>query len=186
MATASSPPRADDTLVIHFSRSFAVAMMAFGGIYFLISCVILLGFWQGWHLPSGTRMFGGKSAVVGLAGVFLGPAMLFAGLQASRGNRRLLIARDSFRELCGERIVVHIPFRNVAEVYLGTYGQGQVLAFNFHDVNDPETRYPREAHAASRARNGYDFGHSVAGYERDPAAVLGAIRESLRRYQAGG
>jgi hypothetical protein len=131
--------------------------------------------WNEVVLPGG-MVLTAKAGIVGLLGVPLGLllSLVMAALLASA--KRLVIGADCVQLLSRGRVVVHIPYRNVAETYAtGEAGAG-VVGLRLRDRDDPATLVP------SWTKDRYEIQVLVYGGRLE--SIHRALRKRLAEYRS--
>ena len=103
----------------------------------------LMAFLWWYQIPlSGGTVLSAKAGVVGLLAVPLGVflSLVMAALLASA--KRLIIGEDCLQLLSRGRVVVRIPYRNVADTYASGEAGAGVVGLVLRDREDPETLVP--------------------------------------------
>ena len=133
--------------------------------------------WYQVELPGG-KVLTAKAGIVGLLAVPVGAllALVMAALLAAA--KRLVIGEDCIQLLSRGRVVVHIPYQNVAETYASGEGSAGVVGLRLRDRNDPATLVP------SWTKDRYEI--QVLVYGKPLEYVHLALNRRLARFRGGG
>ena len=106
-----------------------------------VGVIAVYCWWYEVELPRG-KVLTAKAGIVGLLAVPVGAllALVMAALLA--GAKRLVIGDNCVQLLSRGRVVVHIPYQNVAETYASGEGSAGVVGLRLRDRNDPATLVP--------------------------------------------
>ena len=133
--------------------------------------------WYQVELPGG-KVLSAKAGIVGLLGVPLAIFLSLVMLALLASAKRLVIGENSVQLLTRERVVVHIPYQNVAETYArGEAGAG-VVGLRLRDRADPATLVP------SWTRDRYEI--QVLTYGKPLDSIHQALLRRLAVFRAGG
>ena len=133
--------------------------------------------WYQVELPGG-KVLSAKAGIVGLLGVPLAIFLSLVMLALLASAKRLVIGENSVQLLTRERVVVHIPYQNVAETYArGEAGAG-VVGLRLRDRADPATLVP------SWTRDRYEI--QVLTYGKPLDSIHQALLRRMAAFRAGG
>ena len=133
--------------------------------------------WYQVELPGG-KVLSSKAGIVGLLGVPLAIFLSLVMLALLASAKRLVIGENSVQLLTRERVVVHIPYQNVAETYArGEAGAG-VVGLRLRDRADPATLVP------SWTRDRYEI--QVLTYGKPLDSIHQALLRRMAAFRAGG
>ena len=132
-----------------------------------------------WHeveLPGGI-VLSAKSGIVGLLAIPLGLflSLVVAALLATA--KRLVIGDGCVQLLSRERVVVHVPYQNVAKAYASGEEAAGVVGLKLRDRNDPATLVP------SWTKDRYEIQVLIYGKPLDD--VHQALIEQLTAFRRG-
>jgi hypothetical protein len=117
------------------------AMLLVFALMVPVGALAAYAWWHEVELPGG-KVLSAKAGIAGLLAVPLGAflALVAAALLASA--KRLVIGEDVVQLLSRGRVVVHIPYQNVAETYATGQGGAGVVGLTLRDRADPATLVP--------------------------------------------
>jgi hypothetical protein len=133
--------------------------------------------WNEVELPGGVRLTA-KAGIVGLIAIPLAAllTLVMAALLASA--KRLVIGANCVQLLSRGRVVVHIPYQNVAETYATSEGGAGVVGLKLSDRDDPATLVP------SWTKDRYEI--QVLVYGQPLEAIHRTLKIRLAQFRAGG
>lgn len=133
--------------------------------------------WNQVELPGGNVL----TVYAGIVGLLAVPVGLFLALVMAAlvfSAKRLVLGDECVQLLSRGRVVVHIPYGNVAETYASGEAGAGVVGLVLHDRNDPETLVP------SWTRDRYEI--QVLTYGQPLERMRRALEDRLAAYRAGG
>ena len=98
--------------------------------------------WYQIELPGGIVLTN-KAGIVGLIALPVGVLLVLVAAAVLASAKRLIIGANCVQLVSKGRVVVHIPYRNVAETYARGEGGAGVVGLRLRDRSDAETRVPR-------------------------------------------
>ncbi len=136
-----------------------------------------LAWWYEMELPGGIVLTA-KAGIVGLLAIPLALlcVLVMAALLASA--ERLVIGEDCVQLLSGGRVVVHIPYHNVAETYASGEAGAGVVGLKLRDRADPATLVP------PWTRDSYEV--QVLVYRESLESIHRALKKRLAQWRAAG
>jgi hypothetical protein len=97
--------------------------------------------WNQVELPGGIVLTA-QSGVVGLLALPLGILLALVAAALLASAKRLVIGDDCVQLMSRGRVVVHIPYQNIAQTYTSGRGSAGVVGLMLRDRNDPATLVP--------------------------------------------
>jgi hypothetical protein len=132
--------------------------------------------WYEVELPGG-MVLSAKAGIVGLLGLALGAFLTLVAAALLASAKRLVIGASCVQLVSGGRVVVHIPYQNVAETYATGEGTAGVVGLKLRDRGDPATLVPRWT------RDRYEI--QVLVYGQRLESIHQALNERLEAFRAG-
>jgi hypothetical protein len=133
--------------------------------------------WYQIELPGG-KVLSAKAGIVGLLAVPLAVFLSLVGVALLASAKRLVIGEHCLQLLSRQRVVVHIPYQNVAETYArGEAGAG-VVGLKLRNRADAATLVP------SWIKNRYEI--QVLTYGKPLDSIHQALVRRLAVFRAGG
>jgi hypothetical protein len=141
-----------------------------------IGGLIALAWWFQVEMPGG-KVLSTKAGIVGLIAMPVGVLLFLIALAFLASAKRLVIGANCVQLLSKGRVVVHIPYQNIAEAYATGEGTAGVIGFRLRDRNDPGTLVP------SWTKDRYEiqtliYGKPVAHFQRVFNARLAEFRRA--------
>jgi hypothetical protein len=100
-----------------------------------------LAWWYQVELPGG-KVLSTKAGIVGLIGMPVGAFLSLIALAFAASAKQLVIGANCVQLISKGRVVVHIPYQNVAETYTTGEGTAGTVGLKLRDRNDPATLVP--------------------------------------------
>jgi hypothetical protein len=133
--------------------------------------------WNQVELPGGIVLTA-KSGVVGLLALPVGLLLVLVTAAFLASVKRLVIGDDCVQLVSRGRVVVHIPYHNIAQTYTTGGGTAGVVGLVLRDRNDPATLVP------SWTRDRYEI--QVLVYGKPLEHVYQALDRRLAAFRARG
>ena len=130
--------------------------------------------WFQVELPGG-MVLSAKAGIVGLLAVPLGVLLVLVMAALLASAKRLVLGANCVQLLSRERVVVHIPYRNVAETYASGEAGAGVVGLRLRDRDDPATLVP------SWTRDRYEI--QVLTYGKPVESIHRALNERLAEFR---
>jgi len=124
------------------------------------------------------RFLTAKAGIVGLAAVPLGALLAVVAAVLLASAKPLVIGADCVQLLSRGRVVVHIPYQNVAEVYAKGEGGAGVVGLRLRDRADAATLVP------SWTKDRYEI--QVLTYGKTLEYVYQRLSERLAAFRSAG
>jgi hypothetical protein len=136
-----------------------------------------LSWWFEIQLPRG-KVLSAKAGSIGLLAMPLGALLALVAVALLASAKRLVIGENCVQLLSRGRVVVHIPYQNVAETYAtGEAGAG-VVGLKLRDREDPATLVPLWT------KDRYEI--QVLAYGKPLESVHRVLTERLAAFHSGG
>jgi hypothetical protein len=132
--------------------------------------------WYGIELLGG-RVLSAKAGIAGLVAVPLGAFLTLVAAALLASAKHLVIGEGCVQLLSRGRVVVHIPYHNVAETYARGEGAAGVVGLRLRDRNDPATLVP------FWTKDRYEI--QVLTYGKPLEHVQRVLSERLATFRAG-
>ena len=159
------------------ARGKLVAMLLVFALMVPVGIAVVYLWW--FEVPlAGGKVLSTKAGIVGLLAIPVGAFLAFVSAALLASAKRLVIGDDCVQMLSRGRVVVHIPFANVAETSASGEGSAGVVGLKLRDRNDPATLVP------FWTKDRYEI--QVLIYGKPLADVHRAVNERLAAFRAGG
>ena len=133
--------------------------------------------WYQVELPGG-KVLTAKAGIVGLLAVPLALFLSLVMVALLASAKRLVIGENSVQLLSRQRVVVHIPYQNVAETYAKGEAAAGVVGLRLRNRADPATLVP------SWTKDRYEI--QVLTYGKPLDSIHQALIQRLTAFRAGG
>lgn len=133
--------------------------------------------WFGVQLPNG-KFLSPKAGIVGLLAIPIGAFLAFVAAALLASAKRLVLGDDCVQLLSRGRVVVHIPFQNIAETYASGEGAAGVVGLKLRDRQDPATLVP------FWTKDRYEI--QVLVYGKPLEYIHGRVNDRLAAFRSGG
>src|SRR5262249_22093153 len=131
-----------------------------------------------YEVPFLGRFLTAKAGIVGLAAVPLGALLAVVAAVLLASAKPLVLGADCVQLLSRGRVVVHIPYQNVAEVYAKGEGGAGVVGLRLRDRADAATLVP------SWTKDRYEI--QVLTYGKPLEYVYQRLSERLAAFRSAG
>lgn len=133
--------------------------------------------WDQVELPGG-KVLSAKAGIAGLIAMPVGVLLALVMLALLASAKTLVIGANCVQLLSRGRVVVHIPYANVAETYATGEDAAGVVGMKLRDRNDPATLVP------SWTRDRYEI--QVLIYGKPLTHMHQVLKAHLAAFQAAG
>lgn len=142
-----------------------------------VGAVMSYCWWYQLVLPGG-RVLSAKAGVVGLLGVPLAVFLVAVMAALIATAKRLVIGENCVQLLSKDRVVVHIPFQNMAQIGVTGDKDSEKVVFVLRDRNDPATLVPLST------KDRYEIQCMI--YGKPPGFILQTVSQQHSKYSSVG
>lgn len=140
------------------------------------ACVVIVFCW--WFevaLPGG-KVLTPAAGVIALLGIPLGGFLVLMAAAMLVTAKRLIIGDDRVQMVSGGRVVVNIPFENIAEIYATGEDPAGTIGLKLRNRHDPATLVP------SWTKESYEI--QLFGYRQPLQSLHAKLSERMAKFQA--
>ncbi len=116
-------------------------MMLVFAVMVPIGGLVVYAWWFQVELPGG-KVLSTKAGIVGLIAMPVGAFLSLIAMAFLASAKHLVIGANCIQLLSKGRVVIHIPYQNIAETYATGQGTAGAVGLKLHDRNDPATLVP--------------------------------------------
>ena len=141
-----------------------------------VGALAAICWWFQVELPGG-RVLSAKAGIVGLIVMPVAFLLVLVMMALLASAKQLVIGENCIQLLSRGRVVVHLPYQNVAETYASGEAGAGVVGLKLRDRDDPATLVP------FWTKDGYEI--QVLIYGKPLAYIHKAVNDRLAAFRAG-